>query len=147
MGESRPPTARPGQRVRVHYSGKLEGGTEFDSSLQGQPLELTIGAGEALPAFEEALVGMAPGESKTVNVRAADAHGPHSEDLVREVDRSRIPDVDQVEIGTRISGSVSGGYPVYLRVIDISDTTVTVDLNHPLAGEDLSYEIAMVEIL
>ena len=110
-------------------------------------MELTIGQGEALPAFEEALIGMAAGESKTVSVPVGEAHGPHSPDLVREVDRSKVPNVDEVEIGTRISGSVSGDYRVYLRVIGISDTTVTVDLNHPLAGEDLSYEISMVELL
>jgi peptidylprolyl isomerase len=131
----------------VHYSGKLEDGTEFDSSLAGHPMELTIGEGEILAAFEDALIGMAPGESKTVDVPASAAHGPHSPDLVREVDRSRIPNADEVEIGTRISGSVSGGYPVYLRVLDITDDTVTVDLNHPLAGEDLRYEISLVEIL
>ena len=131
----------------MHYRGRLEDGTEFDSSLDGQPMALTIGAGEALPAFEQALIGMAPGESKSLNVPAVEAHGPHSPDLVREVDRSRVPNVEDVEVGTRISGSVSGGYPVYLLVLEMSDTTVTVDLNHPLAGQDLSYEISMVEIL
>ena len=110
-------------------------------------MALTIGAGEALPAFEQALIGMTPGESKSLNVSAVEAHGPHSPDLVREVDRSRVPNVEDVEVGTRISGSVSGGYPVYLLVLEMSDTTVTVDLNHPLAGQDLSYEISMVEIL
>ena len=110
-------------------------------------MELTIGEGEALPAFEQALIGMAPGESKSLNVPVAEAHGLHAPDLVREVDRSRVPNVEDVEIGTRISGSVSGGYPVYLLVLAMSDTTVTVDLNHPLAGQDLSYEISMIEIL
>ena len=147
MGESRPPQARLGQRVRVHYSGKLEDGTEFDSSLSGRPMELKIGQGEALPAFEEALIGMAPGESKTIHVPVDEAHGPHSPDLVREVDRAKIPNVDEVKIGTRVSGSVFGDYPVYLRVIGISETTVTVDLNHPLAGQDLRYEISLVELL
>jgi len=110
-------------------------------------MELTIGAGDVLPAFEEAVAGMAVGESKTITVPAGKAHGPHSPELVREVARSRIPGVEQVEVGTRIQGSVSSGYPVYLKVLGISEETVTVDMNHPLAGQNLTYEITLIEII
>ena len=110
-------------------------------------MELTVGAGDVLPAFEEAVSSMAVGESKTITVPAAEAHGVYAPDLVKEVERSRIPGVEQIEIGTRIQGSVSSGYPVYLKVLDISEEAVTVDMNHPLAGEDLTYEITLVEII
>ena len=139
--------AQAGQRVRVHYSGRLDDASEFDSSGDGEPLELTIGEGEALAPFENALVGMSPGDSKTIIIPADDAHGAHSADLVREVPRDKVPNVEDVEVGVRISATLSGGMPVHLKVLQISDATVTVDLNHPLAGLDLTYEITLVEIL
>ena len=138
--------AEVGQRVRVHYSGMLEDGSEFDSSADDGPMELTIGEGDALPAFEQALVGMAPGDTKTVHVRAAEAHGLHFQDMIRTVDRSVIPDSDDLTVGTRISATLMGGVRAYLRIVDISDDKVTVDLNHPLAGKDLTYEITLVEL-
>ena len=137
--------AEVGQTVRVHYSGTLEDGTEFDSSAEDGPMELTIGGGDALPAFEQALVGMAPGDTKTVRVPAAEAHGSYLEEMVRTVDRSLIPGCDDLTVGTRISATLMGGVRAYLRIVDISDELVTVDLNHPLAGKDLTYEITMVE--
>ena len=137
--------AEVGQTVRVHYSGTLEDGTEFDSSVGDGPMELTIGEGAALPAFEQALVGMAPGDTKTVCVPAMEAHGLYFQELVRTVDRSRIPASEDLTVGTRISATLMGGVRAYLRIVDISDERVTVDLNHPLAGKDLTYEITMVE--
>ena len=137
--------AEVGQRVRVHYSGRLEDGSEFDSSADDGPMELTIGEGDALPAFEHALVGMTPGDTKTVHVPAAEAHGLHFQDMIRTVDRSAIPGSDDLTVGTRISATLMGGVRAYLRIVDISDDKVTVDLNHPLAGKDLTYEITMVE--
>lgn len=137
--------AEVGQTVRVHYSGTLEDGTEFDSSVGDGPMKLTIGEGAALPAFEQALVGMAPGDTKTVCVPAMEAHGLYFQELVRTVDRSRIPASEDLTVGTRISATLMGGVRAYLRIVDISDERVTVDLNHPLAGKDLTYEITMVE--
>ena len=137
--------AEAGQTVRVHYSGKLEDGTEFDSSADDGPMELTIGEGDALPAFEQALIGMVPGDIKTVNVPATEAHGLHFQELVRTVHRSRIPGSEDLTVGTRISATLMGGVRAYLRILDISDEMVTVDLNHPLAGKDLTYEIKMIE--
>ena len=137
--------AESGQKVRVHYSGKLDDGTEFDSSASEGPMELTIGEGAALPAFEQALIGMAPGDTKTVHVPAEEAHGVHFPDMIRSVDRSAIPGSDDLTVGTRISATLMGGVRAYLRILDISDDKVTVDLNHPLAGKDLTYEITLVE--
>ena len=138
--------AEAGQTVRVHYSGKLEDGTVFDESSGDAPFELTIGEGNSLPAFEQALIGMAPGDTKTVSLAAKEAHGPHSPDLVRKVDRSQIPRAEELKVGTRISATLLGGHRAYMRIVDISDEIVTVDLNHPLAGKDLIYEISMVEL-
>ncbi len=137
--------AEVGQKVRVHYSGKLDDGSEFDSTESDGPMELTIGEGDALPAFEQALIGMAPGDTRTVHVPAAEAHGLHSEDMIRTVGRSAIPGSDDLTVGTRISATLMGGVRAYLRIVDISDDEVTVDLNHPLAGKDLTYEITLVE--
>ena len=139
--------AETGQKVRVHYSGRLEDGTEFDSSTNDEPLELTIGEGVSLPGFEKALIGMSPGEDKTVRVSANDAHGPHSSDLVRTVHRSQVPRADELEVGARISATLVGGHRAFMRIVDISDDDVTVDLNHPLAGKTLIYEISMIEII
>ena len=137
--------AMVGQTVRVHYSGKLDDGSEFDSSAGGEPMELTIGEGDTLPAFEQALIGMAPGDTKTVHVPVKDAHGLHFQDMVRTVERSRIPGAEDLTVGTRISATLVGGVRAYMKVVDISDDNVTVDLNHPLAGENLNYEITMVD--
>ena len=137
--------AESGQKVRVHYSGKLDDGTEFDSSESDGPMELTIGEGAALPAFEQALIGMAPGDTKTVHVPAEEAHGVHFPDMIRTVDRSAVPGSDDLTVGTRISATLMGGVRAYLRILEISDDKVTVDLNHPLAGKDLTYEITLVE--
>jgi len=138
--------AEDGQTVRVHYSGKLEDGSVFDESDGDAPFEITIGEGNSLPAFEQALIGMTPGDSKTVNLPAKEAHGSHSPDLVRKVNRSQIPGAEDLEVGTRISATLIGGIRAYMRIVDISDEIVTVDLNHPLAGKDLTYEISMVEL-
>lgn len=139
--------AESGQKVRVHYSGKLDDGTEFDSSASDGPMDLTIGEGAALPAFEQALIGMAPGDTKIVHVPAEEAHGVHFPDMIRTVDRSAIPGSDDLTVGTRISATLMGGVRAYLRILDISDDKVTVDLNHPLAGKDLTYEITLVEFV
>jgi len=137
--------AELGQTVRVHYSGRLEDGTEFDSSTKDSPLELTIGEGASLPGFEKALVGMLPGETKTIRIPSNDAHGVHFSDLVRTVDRSQVPRAGELEVGARISATLVGGHRAFMRILDISDEKVTVDLNHPLAGKNLIYEISMID--
>lgn len=138
--------AEVGQKVRVHYSGMLEDGTEFDSSAGDEPIELIIGEGSSLPAFEKALIGMTPGDTKTISIPAKEAHGTHAQDLLRKVDRTQIPQAGELEIGTRVSATLTGGHRAYMKIVDISDDSVTVDLNHPLAGKDLVYEISMVEL-
>ena len=121
-----------GKKVRVHYTGTLADGTKFDSSLdRGEPLEFTCMAGQMIPGFDAAVKDMELGEKKTVVIPAADAYGEYREDLLQKVPVDQIP----------------GGQPCPVLVRDISDGMVTFDMNHELAGKDLTFEIELVEIL
>ncbi|NOZ28837.1 MAG: peptidylprolyl isomerase [Chloroflexi bacterium] len=139
--------AKQGDTVRVHYTGKLEDGTVFDSSLDREPLQFTIGVGEVIPGFEQAVVGMSPGESKTAVIPADDAYGPHRQEMVLVVSRSQFPMGVQPEIGQQFQVGLQDGGTVIVMVTEVSETTVTLDANHPLAGKDLTFDIQLVEIL
>ncbi len=136
-----------GDTVRFHYTGTLEDGSEFDTSAGGEPVEITIGDGAVMPCIEEALVGMAPGDVKSVTVIADDAYGPHREELVQEIDRARFPPEIDLEVGRTLQATGPEGRTLHLTVLSISDSAVTVDLNHPLAGKDLTFELQLVEIV
>ena len=137
---------KEGDMVSVHYTGKLDDGTVFDSSVGGEPLQFTVGAGRVIPGFEQAVIGMKPGESITVTIPAAEAYGPHREDLVIVVDRSELPaDIDP-QVGEQIVGGLAGGGQMAVVIIEVTDSSVTVDANHPLAGKDLTFDIELVDI-
>ncbi|MCW3129649.1 MAG: peptidylprolyl isomerase [Methanophagales archaeon] len=139
--------AKPGDTVKVHYTGKLEDGTVFDTSADRDPLQFTIGEGQIIPGFEQAVVGMNPGESKTIKVLTNDAYGPHREDMVLVVDRNQLP-VDLIpEVGQQLQSRQPDGQIIVVTVIAVSESTVTVDANHPLAGKDLTFDIQLVEIV
>ena len=138
--------AQAGDTVKVHYTGKLEDGTVFDSSQGREPLEFTIGSGALIEGFEQAVVGMAPGEAKTVQIPSVEAYGPHHEEMVQEIEREVIPSEIEIDIGIRLQASQGEGPPLILTVVEMSESTITVDANHPLAGEDLTFEIDLVEI-
>lgn len=133
--------------VRVHYTGRLSDGTVFDTSLDKEPLEFTLGAGQVIPGFEEAVVGMNPGESKTVEVPAELAYGPRREELMFWVDRSEVPPDLELEIGQRLVLRQAPDRSIWVTVIDLSESSVTLDANHPLAGQDLTFEIQLVDIV
>ena len=139
--------AREGDTVRVHYTGKRDDGTEFDSSAGGEPLKFTIGMGQVIPGFEEAVIGMKPGESKTVEIPVDKAYGPRDEELVMEVEREKLPPEVKVEVGESFQMRQEGGRTVKFKITDVSESTVTLDGNHALAGKDLTFEIELVEIL
>jgi len=139
--------AKQGDTVRVHYTGRLEDGTVFDSSVDRDPMELTLGAGEVIPGFEQAVVGMNPGESKTFGVPAEQAFGPYREELVYEIERRMVPPDLHLEIGQQLALRQPQGPSVWVTVTEISESSVTLDANHPLAGEDLSFDVQLVEIL
>jgi len=139
--------AKQGDTVRVHYTGRLEDGTVFDSSLEREPMELILGAGEVIPGFEQAVVGMSPGESKTFTVPAEQAFGPYREELVYEINRSLVPPDLHLEVGQQLALRQPQGPSIRVTVTEISESTVTLDANHPLAGEDLTFDVQLVEIL
>ena len=146
--------AQPGSRIKVHYTGRLADGEVFDSSLDppgdssgiGEPLEFVIGSGQMIPAFEQVVIGMKPGESKTVNIPAAQAYGPHHPQGVMEVERSQLPPGMPLEVGSMIQGNAPNGEQVPFTVVEVTDTLVTLDRNHPLAGKDLIFEIQLVQV-
>lgn len=137
--------ARSGDTVRVHYTGKLEDGTVFDSSRGREPLEFTLGTGQVIPGFDEAVTGMAPGEEKSITIPADEAYGPRRDEMVVTVDRGQFPDNIQPQPGQQLQ-MVQDGQTMVVTVRDVSDENVTLDANHPLAGKDLSFDLELVEI-
>ena len=138
--------ATQGDHVKVHYTGTLRDGAQFDSSRDRQPLELEIGKGQVIPGFEAAIVGMASGDQKTVTIPFADAYGPRQDALIRDFPRREIPDHIELEKGLVLTAQGPDGRTVRFTVRDFDDTSVTLDGNHPLAGEDLTFEIEVVDI-
>jgi len=138
--------AKQGDTVEVHYTGKLENGELFDSSSNTEPVQFTIGAGEVMPGFEEAVVGMSPGESKTWKVDSDKAFGPHHETMVVTVEREKLPQDMEPKVGQVLQAG-SGEKSVSVRVVEISGDRVTLDANHPLAGRDLLLDIKLEKIV
>lgn len=138
--------AQHGDTVKVHYTGKLDDGTVFDSSVDREPLEFTIGEGSIIPGFEQAVVGMAKGESKTEVIPTENAYGPYVEEMVVTIDRQQMPAEIEPEVGQQLHIQQPDGQLVPVMVTDVSNSTVTLDANHPLAGEDLTFDIQLVEI-
>ena len=138
--------AASGDKVKVHYRGTLGDGSEFDSSRGGNPLEFTIGDGAVIPGFEQGLLGMVPGDIKTVEIAATDAYGEHRTEMVLDVERSRFPDNVTLEAGRVLEMKVSSGRPMKFVIVEVNDDEVKLDANHPLAGKDLTFELELVEI-
>lgn len=135
-----------GDTVKVHYTGKLKDGTVFDSSVSRDPLQFTLGQGQIIPGFEQAVVGMNLGESKTEKIPANQAYGQRREDMVIEVDRQQLPADLQPEIGQQLQVSQTAGQAIPVVITDVSESAVILDANHPLAGEDLIFDIQLLEI-
>jgi peptidylprolyl isomerase len=138
--------AKSGDTVSVHYTGTLEDGTVFDSSEGGEPLEFAIGSGNVIPGFEQAVIGMSPGDSKTATIPSDDAYGPYFEERVLVVERQQIPADMPMDIGSQLQIQQESGMVIPVIVTDITDGEVTLDANHPLAGEDLTFEIRLMAI-
>jgi peptidylprolyl isomerase len=146
--------AKEGDKVKVHYTGRLEGGEVFDSSecaeqecgCDAGPLEFTIGEGEVIPGFEKAVVGMSEGEAKTFTIPVEDAYGMRNEEMVVEVERSHVPADMTPAVGMRLEVTQEDGQEFPVVITNVTDTHVTLDANHPLAGRDLTFEIKLVEI-
>ena len=138
--------AKIGDTVKVHYTGTLEDGSVFDTSLDREPLEFTIGQGQLIPSFEQAVIGMTVGESKTVNIPVEQAYGPYNEELIFVIDRDELLEGMNPEVGQQLQAQQPDGQTRIVTVIDISEISITVDANHPLAGKDLTFEIKLLEI-
>jgi peptidylprolyl isomerase len=160
--------AKKGDKVRINFTGKLEDGSIIETTLEAEecctdgdcgddcgddcgcehgPMELTIGEEVFFPMVEEALIGMAPGETKTVNIPAAEAFGEYDTEAVFTIEKELLPEDLTPEVGDDLVLTGEDGEELEVTVVEIGDTSVTFDANHPLAGEDLTYEVELVEIL
>lgn len=140
--------AQSGDTVQVHYTGTLADGTVFDSSEGGDPLEFKLGTHQMIPGFEDAIYGMAEGETKTFTIPAAEAYGERRSELVITVDFSELPpDAADLEVGDVVNLSTSTGGSVRAIVTEVTEKTVTFDANHFLAGKDLTFEVRLVKII
>ncbi len=139
--------AKRGDTVKIHYTGKFDDGTEFATSINDDPLKFTIGEGQVIPGLELAVMGMSPGEAKTAQILADQAYGPYQENKVVEVNRSRFPPHFDLQIGTVLRMRKAGGEKIRRIVTTLSDTRVMLDANHPLAGEDLTFDIELIDIV
>jgi peptidylprolyl isomerase len=138
--------AKQGDTVRVHYTGTLDDGQEFDSSRGLEPLTFTLGAGAVIEGFDEAVTGMAVGDEKRVTIPAAEAYGPRRDELTLRLPRAELPADMELEEGSQLRME-QGDQSVVVTVREVDDDSVTLDANHPLAGESLTFDLRLVEIV
>lgn len=138
--------AKNGDTVQVNYTGTLSDGTIFDSSAGRAPLEFTLGAEQMIPGFEKAILGMRIGETKKVTILAQDAYGQRYDELVIEIPREKLPTDLHPQVGQQLQSTRSDGMVIIVTVVEVTNTVITVDGNHPLAGKDLTFEIELVSI-
>jgi FKBP-type peptidyl-prolyl cis-trans isomerase 2 len=136
-----------GDTVKVHYTGTLKDGTVFDSSVEREPLEFTMGKGQLIAGFEAAVLGKTPGETVKVDIPPENAYGPYHQEAVMEVPRDQLPPNLNPEEGQQLQLTQENGQVFVVQVSDVSDDSVTLDGNHPLAGQGLTFEIEVLEIL
>ncbi len=138
--------AKDGDTVKVHYTGKLENGTVFDTSTDRQPLELTLGSGKIIPGFEKGITGMGVGDRKTITVLPEEAYGPSRKELIVDIKKTDLPEDITPAIGKQLQVQQKDGNPIEITITDMDEDTVTLDANHPLAGNTLLFEVELVEI-
>lgn len=138
--------AKKGDTVKVHYKAKANEEIIFDSTPL-EPLKVTIGNNDVINAFEDALIGMHPGETKTIFVAASDAFGPYLDELVSKVDRAKIPPTLKLKLGQQIQLQQHDGSIIMVTITQLDEKTATFDANHPLAGKDLTFDIELLEII
>jgi peptidylprolyl isomerase len=135
-----------GDVVKVHYTGKLASGEQFDSSAGREPLEFTVGAGQMIKGFDAALPGMIKGDKKTINITPEDGYGPRSEEAIIEFPKENVPADMKLEPGMALTLSNQQGQPVPVVVVDVKEDVIVLDANHFLAGQELVFDIELVEI-
>ena len=139
--------AKKGDKVKVHYHGKLTSGETFDSSSGREPLEFEIGSGSVIKGFDEGVSGMKVGEKKTINIPVEEAYGQRSEDMLIEFPKDRFPKDMEIKEGMQLMMSNGSGQNIPVIVTEVKDDAVILDANHPLAGEDLIFDIELIEIV
>jgi peptidylprolyl isomerase len=145
-GCSGPELAEDGDTVKVHYTGILADGTIFDTSVGSEPLEFTLGQGQMIPGFEQAIIGMQVGETKIFTIPTDQAYGPYRDDMIFEVARDELPaDIDP-RVGMQLQMNKGDGGIMIVTITDVSETTIKIDANHPLAGQGLTFDIELVDI-
>ncbi|MBL7473528.1 FKBP-type peptidyl-prolyl cis-trans isomerase [Robertkochia sediminum] len=133
--------------VKVHYTGKLTNGQVFDSSLEREPLEFTLGKGMLIPGFENGILDMKVNEKKTIEIPAEQAYGDTREELIQEVPMSELPEEIKPEVGMQLISKAPDGREIPLMVSEVKEESIMVDANHPLAGKDLIFDVEVIEIL
>ncbi|MBD3231638.1 peptidylprolyl isomerase [Candidatus Dependentiae bacterium] len=139
--------AKQGDKVKVHYTGKLDDDSIFDSSKDRQPLEFVIGEKKVIPGFEKAVIGMEPGESKTIKLNPDEAYGQYRQDMVMEVEKAKLPPNLDPKVGQFLEVKQDNGQVIIVQVTKVDEKNITIDANHPLAGKNLSFDIELIEII
>lgn len=138
---------KSGDKVKVHYHGKLTSGETFDSSAGREPLEFEVGSGMVIKGFDDGVTGMSVGDKKTINIPYNEAYGPRNPEMVIDMPKERFPQDMELELGMPLMMSDGGGQQFQVTIVEIKDASVMLDANHPLAGQDLVFDLELVEIV
>lgn len=138
---------KSGDKVRIHYHGKLTSGETFDSSAGREPLEFEVGSGMVIPGFDAGVTGMIVGEKKTIHIPFAEAYGPRNPEMIVHMPKERFPADMEIEVGMPLGMSDQEGHQFQVTIVEIKENEVVLDANHPLAGEDLVFDLELVEIV
>ncbi|MBC7145460.1 MAG: peptidylprolyl isomerase [Thioclava marina] len=138
--------AKPGDTLHLHYTGKLDDGSVFDSSQGREPLAFTLGSGQIIPGLDKGVTGMEVGEKRTVRCEPDEAYGPHHPERVQAVDRAAVPDHIPTEPGTQLQVQTQDGQTINVVIADANETELFLDANHPLAGKALTFDVELVKI-
>ena len=138
---------KTGDTIKIHYHGRLNNGETFDSSENREPLEFEVGSGMVIPGFDKGVIGMNVGEKKTVNIPVDEAYGPKNEEMIIDFPKDRFPADMVAEVGMPLTMSDGSGQNFRVIIKEVKETSVVLDANHPLAGEDLTFDLELVEIV